>query len=83
VDSVASHQAFCAKEGLTFKLLSDPGGKVSAKYGSVMDSKGVRLSARNTFLIRPDGRIAQVFLKVKPSGHSEEVLAALAEKQKP
>lgn len=82
VDSVGSHQAFCAKEGLTFKLLSDPGAKVSAKYGSVMENKGNRLSSRNTFLINPEGRIVKAFLKVKPAGHSEEVLAALAEQQK-
>ena len=82
VDSVASHKAFCAKEGLTFKLLSDSDAKVSTKYGSVMENKGVKLSARNTFLIGPDGKITRVFIKVKPSGHSEEVLAALAEQQK-
>lgn len=82
VDSVASHQAFCAKEGLSFKLLSDPAARVSAKYGSVMENKGVRLSSRNTFIINPHGKIARAFLKVKPAGHSEEVLAALAEQQK-
>src|ERR1700759_5566483 len=31
VDSAQSHKAFCAKEGLNFKLLADPGGKVSAE----------------------------------------------------
>src|SRR6201998_2212946 len=36
VDSPDSHKQFCAKEGLTFKLLADPGGKVSAQYGSTM-----------------------------------------------
>ena len=29
VDSAQSHKDFCAKEGLNFKLLSDPDGKVS------------------------------------------------------
>ncbi len=32
VDNTDSHKQFCAKEGLTFKLLADPGGKVSAQY---------------------------------------------------
>ena len=82
VDSVASHQAFCAKEGLTFKLLSDPDARVSTQYGSVMENKGNKLSSRNTFLINPEGQIAKAFIKVKPSGHSEEVLAALDEQQK-
>jgi peroxiredoxin Q/BCP len=82
VDSTESHKAFCAKEGLRFRLLSDTDARVSTEYGSVMDYKGAKLSARNTFLIDPKGKIAQVFLKVKPAEHSEEVLKALAEQQK-
>src|ERR1700752_2521396 len=35
VDSVDSHQQFCAKQGLSFKLLSDRGGKVTSSYGSL------------------------------------------------
>jgi peroxiredoxin Q/BCP len=82
VDTAESHKDFCAKEGLHFKLLSDPDAKVSAEYGSVMEYQGAKLSARNTFLIDPKGKIVKVFVKVKPAGHSEEVLAALAELQK-
>jgi peroxiredoxin Q/BCP len=80
VDSAESHKDFCAKEGLRFKLLSDPDAKVSTDYGSVME--GTKMSSRNTFLIDPQGKVARVFAKVKPAGHSEEVLAALAELQK-
>ena len=79
VDSPETHQKFCAKEGLTFKLLSDPEAKVSTQYGSVMEYEGAKLSARNTFIIAPDGKIAKVFTKVNPTGHSAEVLAALDE----
>src|SRR5882762_7607070 len=82
VDTAESHKSFCAKEGLAFKLLSDPEAKVSNTYGSVMEIQGGKLSARNTFIINPEGKIAKVFMKVKPAGHSEEVLAALAELQK-
>lgn len=82
VDTAESHKSFCAKEGLNFKLLSDVGGKVSEQYGSVMEYNGNKLSARNTFIIDPKGNIAKVFVKVSPGGHSEEVLAALAELQK-
>jgi peroxiredoxin Q/BCP len=78
VDSADSHKEFCAKEGLAFRLLSDPDAKVSAAYGSVMEYQGSKLSARNTFVIDPSGKIARVFEKVKPSGHSDEVLEALA-----
>ena len=82
VDSAESHKDFCAKEGLAFKLLSDPGAQISTLYGSVMEYNGATLSARNTFLIDPDGKIARVFTSVKPSGHSAEVLAALADLQR-
>ena len=82
VDTAESHQSFCAKEGLNFKLLSDPDAKVSAAYGSVMEYNGAKLSARNTFIIDPDGKVAKVFANVKPGGHSEEVLGALADLQR-
>jgi peroxiredoxin Q/BCP len=82
VDTAESHKDFCAKEGLNFKLLSDSDAKVSDQYGSTMEYNGAKLSARNTFIIDPHGKIAKVFEKVKPAGHSDEVLAALASLQK-
>ena len=82
VDTEDSHKSFCAKEGLSFKLLADTENKVSTTYGSIMEYQGNKLSARNTFVIDPQGKIARVFEKVKPQAHSEEVLAALAELQK-
>jgi thioredoxin-dependent peroxiredoxin len=82
VDSAESHKDFCAKEGLNFKLLSDPDATVSTEYGSVMDYNGAKLSARNTFIIDPEGKIAKVFTGVKPDVHSGEVLATLASLQK-
>lgn len=82
VDTAESHKSFCAKEGLNFKLLADIGGKVSEQYGSTMEYNGATYSARNTFIIDPQGKIAKVFVKVSPAGHSEEVLAALATLQK-
>lgn len=83
VDTAESHKSFCAKEGLAFKLLSDADTKVSDAYGSLMEYNGMKLSARNTFIIDPQGKIAKVFLKVGPAGHSAEVLSALASLQKP
>lgn len=82
VDDVDSHKSFCAKEGLNFKLLADTDAKVSEMYDSVKEYNGNKLSARNTFIIDPKGKLAKVFLAVKPPAHSEEVLAALAELQK-
>ena len=77
VDSAQSHKDFCAKEGLNFKLLADPDAKVSSQYGSVMDYKGSKMAARNTFIINPKGEIARVYTGVKPAAHSEEVLKDL------
>ena len=61
LDSPESHKNFCAKEGLNFKLLSDPDAKVSEQYGSIMEYNGTTYSARNTFIIDPEGKIAKVF----------------------
>jgi peroxiredoxin Q/BCP len=82
VDNAESHKNFCAKEGLNFKLLADTDAKVSEAYGSAKDYDGKKMSARNTFIINPEGKIAKVFTGVKPQTHSEEVLQALAELKK-
>jgi peroxiredoxin Q/BCP len=81
-DDATSHKSFCEKEGLSFKLLADTEFKTSEAYGSVTEYNGKKYSARNTFVIAPDGKVAKVFMSVKPMTHSEEVLAALAELQK-
>src|SRR6202790_3798120 len=74
-----SHQKFCTKEGLSFKLLADTKQEVAAQYDSMIPV--VKLSARHTFLIDPKGKVEKVWLDVKPAQHSEEVLAALAQLQ--
>jgi peroxiredoxin Q/BCP len=82
VDSLDSHKKFCTKEGLNFKLLADTDGRVSRAYGSLTNLGIVKFAARHTFLIDPNGRIAEVYTSVDPARHSEEVLAALEEFQK-
>jgi peroxiredoxin Q/BCP len=77
-----SHQKFCAKEGLSFKLLADTKQEVSTTYDSVMNLGVAKLSARHTFLIDPNGVVRKVYLEVDVKKHSEEVLAALDELQK-
>src|SRR5580693_6099194 len=74
-----SHQKFCTKEGLSFKLLADTKQEVSTQYDSVIPV--VKLSSRHTFLIDPQGKVEKVWLDVKPAQHSEEVLAALTQLQ--
>lgn len=78
-DNIDSHQEFCTKESLTFKLLADPDKKAIAAYGSAM-AQNPNYAARNTFLIDPDGVIKKVYINVSPkvNEHSAEVLADLA-----
>ena len=77
VQDVQSHQQFCTKDGLTFKLLADPDKKVSEEYGSLKDYGIAKLAARNTFIINPAGKIVKEYIGVDPTKHSEEVLADL------
>lgn len=81
VDTPQVQQQFCTKEGLDFKLLSDPTHKVSDMYGSIMHYGNMTLAARHTFIINPEGVIVKEYLKVDPNTHSPEVLAALTQLQ--
>jgi peroxiredoxin Q/BCP len=79
----ASKRAFREKFQLPFTLLADERHEAADAYGSwVEKEKDGRIywgTARTTFLIAPDGRIARVWPKVKAVGHADEVLAALDE----
>ena len=77
VQDEASHQKFCAKEGLSFKLLADTKHEVSASYDSLLNLGVAKLSARHTFLIDPAGVIRKTYLNVNAERHSTEVLADL------
>jgi thioredoxin-dependent peroxiredoxin len=86
VDTVESHKEWCAKDGMNFKMLSDADKQVVALYGSTMTIPQMpewgTVAARNTFVIDPSGKIVKIFVHVNPNGHSEAVLAALADLQK-
>jgi peroxiredoxin Q/BCP len=73
-DDVASHQDFCAKEGLPFPLLADPDQEVARAFG-VKATLG--FYQRITFLVDGDGIVRQVFDPVRPAGHAQEVLVAV------
>jgi peroxiredoxin Q/BCP len=77
----ASKRAFREKFGLPFTLLADEGHGVADAYGSWVEKKNYGKTymgtARSTFLVDPDGRIARVWPKVKAEGHAAEVLAEL------
>jgi peroxiredoxin Q/BCP len=81
VQSSDSHQKFCTKEGLNFKLLADTDHKVSREYGSVVNLGVAKLAARHTFLLNPAGVIVKEYMDVQPDGHSAQILADLTELQ--
>ena len=83
LDTVESHKTFCSKDGLNFKLLADPEGKVIAEYGvPVMNMAGNKYAKRETYLISPDGKVLKFWEVKGVQTHSDEVLAALAEMKK-
>ena len=80
VDSTASHQQFCTKDSLTFRLLSDTDHTVVSAYGSLGGRNGVFMANRNTFPINPKGKIVKVWTKVNPTTSASDVLAVLPDK---
>jgi len=80
-DSVKKHDKFIAKHDLKIALLSDENGDVCERYGTWVEKsmygKTYMGIERATFLIGPDGKIAQIWPKVKVPGHVEAVLAAV------
>ena len=80
-DSIKSHQNFCAKQGFKFDLVSDADEALCNAFGVIQPKKlygreyvGV---VRSTFLVSPDGVIAQSWSPVKVPGHAQAVLDAL------
>jgi len=78
---VASHRTFKEKYALPFPLLVDEDHRVAEAYGvweQKLSQGQVRWgNQRTTFVIAEDGRIARVFRKVSPAGHSREILDVL------
>ena len=76
-----SKAAFRDKYDLSFPLLADVGHHVAEAYGCWIErvnyGKKYMGIARRTFLVDPDGRVAHVWLKVKPEGHAADVLGTL------
>ena len=80
-DSVSSHDKFASKYELPFTLLADPEHQVAETYGVWKERSSYGKTymgiERTTFLIDGEGRIKQVWRKVKPEQHAAEVLNAL------
>jgi peroxiredoxin Q/BCP len=80
-DSVAKHEKFRAKYELGIPLLSDEDGTTCEDYGvwveKNMYGKKYMGIERATYLIDADGKIAEIWRKVKVPGHVDAVLEAV------
>lgn len=79
-DPVKKQDRFKTKHDLTIPLASDEAHEMLNAYGvwaeKSMYGRTYMGILRNTYLIGPDGKIAQIWEKVKVKDHAEEVLAA-------
>jgi thioredoxin-dependent peroxiredoxin len=77
-----SKAKFAGKHGLTFPLLADADHEVAEKYGVWQEKARYGRKymgiVRTTYLIGPDGKVAQRWDKVKVDGHADEVAKAAA-----
>jgi peroxiredoxin Q/BCP len=80
-DQPSAQARFKSKYELTFPLLADEDHAIAEAYGVWKEKSNYGKKymgvERTTYVIGSDGKIAQVFEKVKPEGHAEQVLAAL------
>ena len=80
-DSLKSHDNFKAKLELPFELISDSEELLCTQFDVIkqkmMYGKQVRGIERSTFIIDPEGKIAQEWRKVKVANHVNEVLEAV------
>lgn len=81
-DSPKSHKKFKEKYALPFTLLADTDHQVCEAYQVWGRKKFMGREYdgvfRTTFVIDKEGMIRKVFENVKPEGHAQEVLSALA-----
>ncbi len=77
-----SKAKFATKHGLTFPLLADADHEVAEKYGvwqqKMRYGRKYMGIVRTTYLIGPDGKVAQRWDNVKVDGHADAVVAAVA-----
>lgn len=79
-DTAAKHDKFIAKHNLAIRLGADTEKETAEAYGvwveKSMYGKTYMGVERSTFLVGPDGKIAQIWRKVKVPGHADAVLEA-------
>ena len=84
-DTSKAQKKFQEKFTLPYPLLADAEKNVAKLYDVLkeknMYGKKVMGIERTTFFIGPDGKIKNVWRKVKPEGHADEVLAWFKEQK--
>jgi peroxiredoxin Q/BCP len=73
-DQPETHKEFATKYKLPYPLLSDRGGAVARAFGLPLTGGATRHA---TFLVDRQGVVRKVWPRVRPWGHSAEVLSAL------
>ncbi|MAV29250.1 MAG: thioredoxin-dependent thiol peroxidase [Legionellales bacterium] len=85
-DSPKRHRQFIDKYQLPFTLLSDPDGAVCDAYGvwiqKSMFGKRYMGIERSSFLLDADRLVCQIWRKVKPAEHAQQVLSYLEAAQR-
>jgi peroxiredoxin Q/BCP len=80
-DSQQALATFAEKEGLTFPLLSDADKTVMRQWGAYGEKKNygkiVQGVIRSTFVVAPDGTLAEVRYNVRATGHVASLLKKL------
>ena len=80
-DTPERQKKFKEKYDLPFVLLSDEEKAAAQAFGvwkeKNMYGKKVMGIERSTFVIGPDGKIEEVYTKVKPEGHAADVLGKI------
>ena len=77
VDSEESHAKFAEKYQLPFPLLADPKGLTAKRYNSLTSLGPIKFAKRHSFIIDPDGITRQIYRKVDPENHSDQILSEL------
>jgi len=74
---VADNAAFAEKFSYPFPLLCDEKREIGMAYGACDDAKA-EYAKRISYVIDPEGKIAQADPKVSPKTHPEEILEGLS-----
>jgi peroxiredoxin Q/BCP len=80
-DTVAAQKKFATKYEVNFPLLADTTSAICDAFGVIVEKnmygkKSIGIQ-RSTFLVGPDGVIAQVWKRVSVEGHAKAVLEAV------